>query len=167
MKYFFRFFAKTFNISIGKIFFVANIIICLVFFDWNNLFLYLNRIHETQCLPKRGGGIDFSVSGFYSSSVGEELIYLILMFFVYLFIVILLPLFFPSICLTEIMLASLKQTFSHWCPETFDLIYIPVFAVFNAFYWVSLGNLVEMAHSAYLKRKPMSRKFLSIFPDSD
>lgn len=165
MKYFFRFFTNLFNISIGKIFFVANIIICLVFFNWNKLFLYLDNINEMGCRPRGGGAIDFSVYGFYGSSASEEFIFSIIMIFVYLFIVILFILFSPSICLTEIMLGSLKQTFAHWCPETFDLIYTPIFFVFNSFYWIFLGDIIEMAHSAYLQRKPMSQKFLSIFPD--
>lgn len=161
---------QVFKISLAKIFFTSNYVICLVIFDWDKFFRYLNTPAKIDCHlppPHTGGTIDFSVYGMfaYNSGVGEDFIYPILMLFLFLFAIILFILIFPSIIITQITLEVLKNAFPLWCLETHNIIYIPILAVINSFYWVSLAYFIELAHAKYLQIKPPAKKPLSIFPD--
>ena len=147
---------QVFKISLAKIFFVANYVICLAIFDWNKFFRYLNTPAKVNCHlppPSRGDGIDIC----FSPSIIDPIIYFIG--------IILSILFLPSIVITEITLEMFKKTFPLWRLDTRDIIYIPIFAVINSFYWISLAYCIELAHAKYLQIKPPAKKPLSIFPD--
>lgn len=174
MKRFFQLFANFFQGSVGKILIIANFIICLVIFDWDKFFRYLETPAKINCHIKpisRGGTIDFSMSNSYglydygyNAGAVEILFYFIISTFILCFLVAFLIFTLPSISLTGITLEFLKLIFPLWCLETFDIFYIPIFAIINTFYWLFLGDMIEIAHSAYLKNKP-PKKILSIFSD--
>jgi hypothetical protein len=155
MKRFLQLLANLSQGLVGKLLVVANFIICLLAFDWHKFFRYLETPAKLNChLKLPGRAIDFCGFG------GLDLI-------LFFFAIIYLIFVYPSIAMTEIVLEMLKKINPLWCLETFDMLYIPIFAVFNTFYWFFLGDLIEMWHSAYLRRKPMYQKPLNIFPDSD
>lgn len=159
MKRFFQLFANFFQGSVGKILIIANFIICLVIFDWGKFFRYLETPAKINCHIKpisRGGSIDICTSGMFPS-IFEPLILLIGL--IYLIFV------YPSIAMTEIVLGGLKGLFPLLCLETFDIFYIPIFAVVNTFYWLFLGDMIEIAHSQYRKFYPLRKKYLGIFND--
>jgi hypothetical protein len=171
MKFIFQLFKNLFAGLVGKLLFGVNFIICLMIFDWHKLFRYLETPARINChLKSTGGAIDFSVYGLtgssYSFGVIENVFYLIIFVFYFFFVGIFFILVYPSMAMTEIVLGVLKGMFSLWCVETFDILYIPIFAIFNSIYWIFLGDMIEMSHSAYLRNKPI-QKPLSIFPDSD
>lgn len=159
---------RIFKVSLAKIFFVTNYIICAMIFDWDNFFKYLETPARINChlpSPSSGGHIDFSVYGFYNYSVVEEMFHVIFSIFLVCFTILFYILAFPSIAITEITLGMLKKTFSLWCLETYDIIYIPILAVINSFYWICLAHIIELAHAKYLELKPPAKKPLSVFPD--
>jgi len=151
---------QVFKISLAKIFFVANYVICLVIFDWDKFFRYLNTPARIDCHlppPHTGGGaIDFCVYGSPPTIFDPIILFATVIFLIFTF---------PSTIITEITLEMFKKTFPLWCLETHDIIYIPIFAVINSFYWTSLAYCIELAHAKYLQIKPPAKKPLSIFPD--
>lgn len=152
-------FRQIFKVSLAKIFFIANYVICAVIFDWDKFYKYLETPARINChlpLPKYGSGIDFCVYGS-NISVFEPFI----LFFGAIFCILTLP----SIIITENTLEMLKKAFPLWCLETHDIIYTPVFAVINSFYWICLAYIIELCHAKYLELKPPAKKPLSIFPD--
>ncbi len=159
MKRFFQLFANLSQGLVGKILIIANFIICLVIFDWKELFQYLETPAKLDChIKPYSRGLDICTSGMFPSLI-EPILFLLAAPF--------LILVYPSIAMTEIVLGVLKGMFPLWCIETFDIFYIPIFAVINTFYWLFLGDMIEMAHSEYLRRKSTTKKILSIFPDSE
>jgi len=159
MKRFFQLFANLFRGSVGKLLIIVNFVICLLIFDWPKFARYLETPARINChlKPYTGGAIDICVFGGYPSIFDPIIL---------LFGLIYLILVYPSIAMTEIILGVSKGLFPLSCLETFDLLYIPIFVLVNTFYWLFLGDLIEIAHSAYLQRKPVN-KFLTIFPDSN
>lgn len=167
MKLFFQILKNLFAGLVGKLLIVANFVICLFIFDWDKLFRYLETPAKINCHIKSGGSIDLCLYGFtrYSYSLIEEVIYFVISIFLLLLSAGFLILVYPSIAVTEIVLQILKAQFPLWCIETFDILYVPIFAVINSFYWLFLGDMIEIAHSAYLRNKKFP-KILSCFPDS-
>lgn len=156
MKFIFQLFKNLFAGLVGKLLFVVNFIICLMIFDWHKLFRYLEAPARINChIKPYSRSIDIC---FGSPSIFD--------FIILLFGIIFLILVYPSMAMTEIILGVLKGMFPLWCVETFDILYIPIFTLVNAIYWLFLGDMIEMAHSAYLRNKPI-QKPLSIFPITD
>lgn len=146
------------KVTLAKVFFVANYVICLMIFDWKEFFEYLEKPARISCYLKPYGGgksIDFSVFGA-PISIFDVVINLFEGAF-YL-------LSFPSTIITEMTLAMFKTSFPFWCYETFDLLYIPIFAVINSFYWVCLAYMIELGYSKYRQLYPPKNNYLSIFP---
>lgn len=153
MKRFLQLFENLFQGLVGKLFVIVNFVICLLFFDWHKFFRYLETPARFNChLKPNSPGIDICMYG------GIEPLIL-------LFGAIYLIFVYPSITVTEIIIEAGKTAFPLSCLETFDVIYIPIFSLVNAFYWLFLGDMIEMAHSAYLRNKRI-QKPLSCFPDS-
>lgn len=148
---------QVFKISLAKIFFVANYVICLAIFDWDKFFRYLNTPAKINCHIKEIGGSTIEFCCGRPPSIFDPII-----FFAEAIFFILTS---PSIAITEITLEMFKKTFPLWCLDTRDIIYIPIFAVINSFYWISLVYCIELAHAKYLQIKPPTKKPLSIFPD--
>jgi hypothetical protein len=157
MKFFFHLFANLFRVSLGKLLMAANFVICLLIFDWSGSFRYLDTPTQINCHIKPHVSIDFSICGG-SESISVAALGLIQ--FLYFCLT------FPSIVMTEDTLTLIRNHYPLWCYETFEFLYIPIFAVINTFYWLFLGDLIEMAHSAYLRNKP-SHQILSIFSNPD
>jgi hypothetical protein len=157
MKFFFQLFAKLLDGSLGILLIGANFIICLLAFDWSGFFSYLNAPARINCHLKPVSLIDFSICG-YSGSTIDAAVSLIQLLYAALTL--------PSILMTEYTLAVIKDFYPLWCYQTHELLFVPVFAVFNTFYWLFLGDLIEKAHSAYLLNKP-SHQILSVFPKTD
>lgn len=169
MKRFFQLFANLFAGLVGKLFVIANFVICLFIFDWGKFFRYLETPARINChIKPSGGSIDSCLYGFsgYSYGIIEGILYFVMSLFSLLLIGFFLILVYPSIAMTEIVLGSLKGLFPLWCVETFDIFYIPIYAVINSFYWLFLGDMIEKAHSAYLQNKKFP-KILSCFPNSE
>lgn len=146
-----------FKVSLAKIFFVANYVICAVIFDWDKFFKYLETPARINCHlppPSSGGHIDFCYGG---ASIFDLIIILVGAIFCILTL--------PSIIITETTLEILKKTFPLWCLETHNIISTPILAVINSFYWVCLAHIIELAHAKYLELKPPIKKPLSVFPD--
>jgi hypothetical protein len=168
MKRFFQFFANLFAGLVGKLLIVANFVICLFIFDWDKFIRYLETPVKINChIKQSGGSIDFCLYGFsgYGYGIIESIGYFIVSIFLLLFGAFFFILVYPSVAVTEIILQILKAQFPLWCIETQDILYVPIFAVVNSFYWLFLGDMIEMAHSAYLRNKKFP-KILSCFPDS-
>lgn len=155
MKLFFQILKNLFAGLLGKLLIAANFVICLFIFDWDKLIRYLETPARINChIKEYSRGID--ICGMYYSPVES----------VFLFIVTLIYLIFlPPILMTELVLRDLKTLCPLWCIETFDILYIPIFAAINSFYCLFLGDMIEMAHSAYLQNR-QPEKPLSCFPDS-
>jgi hypothetical protein len=158
MKLVFQLFANFFAGLLGKLLIVANFVICLFIFDWSKFFRYLETPARINCHIKPfSRGIDFCVYGLYYSPIES---------FFLLIATSISVLFLPSILVTELILGDLKKLYPLWCVETFDILYIPIFAGINSFYCLFLGDMIEKAHSAYLRNKPV-QKPLSIFSGFD
>lgn len=153
---------QIFKVSLAKVFFAANYVICAFVFDWFKFEKYLNTPAKIDChIEPRGGSIDFSVYGMYG---GEDFITLIFIIFLVLFFILFLIFTFPSIAITHITIEMLKTSFPFWCYETFEIVYIPIFAVINSFYWVCLAYIIELGYSKYRQLNPPKSKYLSVFP---
>jgi hypothetical protein len=158
MKRFFQVFKHLFAGLVGKLLFAANFVVCLFIFDWAKFFRYLEAPARIDCHIKTfSRGIDICTSSIFPSFIEPILLLLAAIFFI---------LVYPSIAVTEIVLEILKAQFPLWCVETHDILYVPVFAVVNSIYWLFLGDMIEIAHSAYLQNKQI-QKPLSCFPDSN
>ena len=156
MKRFFQLFANLFAGLVGKLFVIANFVICLFIFDWGKFLRYLETPARINCHIKlTGRGIDICGFGYYYSPI--ESAFLLITAFVSL-------IFLPPMLMTELILGDLKRLYPLWCLETFDTLYIPIFTIINSFYCLFLGDMIEKAHSAYLQNK-RDRKPLSILPD--
>lgn len=161
MKHSFQIFKSFFKSRLAWIFFVANLIVCVFVFDWSEFLSYLNKINETGCKPK---AISFSLyDNFGAYGAVDQLFTLILSAFYLLFILILLVLVGPSLALAACVTEILKTSFPHWCPETFELLFTPLFAAFNSFYWILLANILETAHSRHSQNKLPHKDTLSIY----
>ena len=156
MKRFFQLFENLFQGLVGKLFVIVNFIICLLFFDWHKLFRYLETPARFNCHLKPPSSVDICLTGIHAG-IFEPII----LFFGLLYLILL----YPSITVTEIIIEAGKTAFPLSCLETFDVIYIPIFSLVNAFYWLFLGDMIEMAHFTYLRNKQI-QKPLSCFPDS-
>ena len=157
MKFVFKLFADLFAGLVGKLMFAANFVICLFVFDWDKFFRYLETPARINCHIKPRSSVDICLTGIHSF-IFEPILYVFVAFFSLLV--------YPSIAVTEIVLDILKVQFPLWCIETFDILYVPIFAVINSIYWLFLGDMIEIAHSAYLRNKTV-QKPLSILPDKE
>lgn len=157
MKCFFQLFANLFWGLVGKLLIIANFVICLLIFDWEKFARYLETPARINCHFKPQSGMDICIFGGYPSMFDPIIL---------LFGLIYLILVYPSMAMTELILGVLKNVFPLSCLETFDLLYLPIFALVNTFYWLFLGDMIEIAHSVYLQRKSIDKP-LSIFPESD
>lgn len=168
MKRFLQVFKHLFAGLVGKLFLIANFVICLFVFDWSKFVRYLETPARIDCHIKPPSSIDFSIYGFTGNNYGviEGIIYFVLSVFSLLLLGLFLILVYPSIAVTEIILQILQAQFPLWCAETHGILYLPVFAVVNSFYWLFLGDMIEIAHSAYLQNKQVEKP-LSCFPDSN
>ena len=155
MERFFQLFAKLFQGLLGKLLFVANFIICLVIFDWGKFGRYLEAPARVNChIKPYSRGIDICFFG-RPLSIFEP----VFLFFEGLYNIFI----YPSMALTEIILVLLKETFPLWCIETFDILYLPVFALINSFYWLFLGDLIEILYSNYTPPKILRINPLGLF----
>mgnify|MGYP000937355097 CR=1 FL=1 len=146
-----------FKVSLAKIFFVANYVICAVIFDWDKFFKYLETPARINCHlppPSSGGHIEFCYGG---ASIFD----LINILFGVIFCILTLP----SIIITQTTLEMLKKTFPLWCLETYDIIYIPILAVINSFYWICLAHIIELSYSTYHENYSQRNKYIGIFRD--
>lgn len=168
MKLFFQILRNLFAGLLGKLLIVANFVICSFIFDWGKFIKYLETPARINCHIKPKSSIDFCLYGFSGYGYGaiESIGYFIVLIFLLFFYGLLAVLIFPSIILTELALDSLKTLFPLWCVETYDILYVPIFAVINSYYWLFLGDMIEKAHSAYLQNKKFP-KILSCFPKSE
>lgn len=147
MKHLFQIVTKLFQGLVGKLLIIANFIICLVIFDWGEFLQYLETPSRVNChIKPYSRGIDICTSGIFPSFIEPLLFFLAIIFFI---------LVYPSMAMTEIVLGVLKVVFPLWCIETSDIIYIPVFALINAFYWLFLGDMIEILHSSYTPPKKL------------
>jgi hypothetical protein len=53
-------------------------------------------------------------------------------------------LFLPAMVDAETVISLLKKAFPSLCPETFELLYMPIFGVFNSLHWFLLGFVIEI-----------------------
>lgn len=164
MKHAFQIFKSFFKCPLAKIFLVANLIVCVFIFDWSEFLLYLSKINETGCKPK---AVSFTLydnyGAFGASGMIMEVVALILTAVYLLIFLIFLLLVGPSLAFAACGVEILKMIFPHWCPETFELLFIPLFAVFNSFYWVFLANLFEFSHAQHSQNKSPDKNPLSIY----
>ena len=141
------FFTNLVKTIIGKVFFVLNYAICLFLFDWGKFSRYLNSPARVNCHFKPvSRGIDFCLYGASINPIEA------------IFELVIAVTTFPSMIITQAVINVLKTQNPLWCYETFDIIYLPIFAVVNSFYWLLLGYGIEVAHSAYLRNKPLYTK---------
>lgn len=145
-----------FKVSLAKVFFVSNFVICAFVFDWKEFFEYLEMPMRVNCHFKPYNGVDICISGGIISSILDPIYYFLVAIF--------LTLTLPSTIISERTLGMLKNTFPFWCYETFEIIYIPIFAVINAFYWICLAYMIELGYSKYRQLNPPKSKYLSVFP---
>jgi hypothetical protein len=137
MKNLFQFVSAVFKGKLARIFVVTNLLLLLIFTNWHEVSYYWSHINQIGCRPT-ASGIDFSSYGL-SGGSGEA--------FFYTFYAVL---FLPSVIDTETILSLLKGVFPAWCRETFDILYMPIFTVFNSFHWLLLGFMIEILHTKFL-----------------
>lgn len=171
MKRIFHIFKGLFKRPLPLIFLIVNWIGCAFLFDWKELSLYLGKINETGCKPKPAisFGIYDSVDRYSDHLFGNSnhvLANLLngILLTIHLLLTLLLSIFLlPTFLLTTCTLDILKDIFSHWCPETFELLEVPVFTVFNSIYWAFLANIFEYMRSRYSENNLPRKNPLSIY----
>lgn len=162
MKPIFNFFSGILNCKISRIFFVANMIGCIVAFDWSKCFAYFEKINEIGCQPKPHG-ISFGLYDNYGRRSELNEILLVMTFYLILAAIFLIFLA-PSTALCAIILGVMKSAFPALCDETFELIPIPIFMIVNGIYWILLGYFIESSYLKIIQNKPARKNPLSIFP---
>lgn len=145
-------FKKLFGNGLAYIFLVASLFIYAIILDWNKISKYVSRYQEADCEPVKSGVISFGIYDSYQPfdpfKFIEGLFYLLSL---------------PSVLVKEFFITELKSHYSHFCPETFDVIGIVYFLLVNSIYWMILGYFVELAHNYYSKTKTPSENSVSIF----
>ena len=159
MKSSFQLYNTPFKNNLARIFLPANLIICAVIFNWSEFFLYISKINEKGCKPIQvSAGPSFGLSD--SAAMYSDFEFIIagtlLMFAIF---------YLPSYILTLIIISAMKSDYPHWCIETFDLIFIPIFTIINLTYLIFLSYFIERVHDYYVKHKPVPKKPLSIYSE--
>lgn len=149
MKYFFQLFENLIAGKLGKILIISNFIICFVIFSCGES---LRIIKKTPAKLSTNGAIDFSISHHSSSPFDLFLVYFDLLYYIF---------FYPSLVATEKVINLLENSYPSWYWATIDTFFMPTFVLINAFYWLFLGDMIEILHSF----KPTPEKPLSILAD--
>lgn len=140
-------------------FLLVNLIIFAVIFDWSEFASFISN-DENSCRPVLSK-VSFGTNCYGGSSSGIELMLsAILIIFIAVF---LLVFFLPSYLLTAAAMVLIQSDYPHWCAETFDLISVPVFAVFNAIYWIFLSRFFELIYDYHCENRTVQKNPLSIF----
>lgn len=139
-------------------FLLANLIVFAVIFDWSEFASFISNA-ENSCRPVLSK-LSFGTNCYGGSGSGVELMLTaVLGIIIGIFLLIF---FLPSYLLTAAALAAIKVDYPHWCPETFELISVPVFAVFNAIYWIFLSRFFKLLHDYHCEHKTVQENPLSI-----
>lgn len=152
MKLLSRICPNIFKSRLAQIFLIANLCICGFASDWGKVFSYFDKPDEKNCQPM-SESIEFSACTFGKPPPTPAEI---LMGFFQL-------ISSPTVVGTQISVADLKRIHPDWCAETFEVLEIILFVIFNSFYWFTLGCYIEFF---YVKRQikfPHDEKTLSIF----
>lgn len=145
-------------------FLALSFLACAYIQDWEKVFSYVERINAKNCKP-----IAQTISfGFYDMSgayLGTGFFPLDILFII--FAIILLGLFAPPVLVTALVMNDLKVKYAGWCPETFDVIEIFTFVLFNSFHWMFLGYFVEIARNSYKRSATLRENPLGIYSEFD
>lgn len=143
--------------TLAKIFLPANLIVSAVIFNWSEFFAYLSKISESGCKPIPAK-LSFGMYDLASSSSDFELLLagaLVIFSIFYL----------PSTLATFVVVGAMKSDYPHWCIETFELIFIPIFCVINFVYLIFLSHTIGRIYDYYCENKSVPKNPLSIYPD--
>ncbi len=148
MKYLFQLFENLVAGSLGKILLISNFIVCFVIFSCGQSL----RIIEKSSSQISSGAISFCSYNYSLSPFDLILIYLNVLYYIF---------FYPSITITEQIINLVESFYPSWYWASINIFFMPIFTLINAFYWLFLGDMIELLYSF----KPKPQKPLSILAD--
>ena len=146
--------------TLAKILLPVNLIVSAMIFNWSEFLAYLSKVNQSGCKPiliSPGSKISF---GIYDSASRNSDLEFILGASLVIFSIF----YLPSYLATFLVVGAMKSDYPHWCIETFDLIFIPIFCVINFMYLIFLSHLIKRIHDYYCQHKSEPEKPLSIYP---
>lgn len=156
MNIFFRSCSEIFTSRLACVFLLANLFICSFALDWKKVFDYVDKINEPDCEPKivfsSPGNISFSADCFGRNQTTSDEILIGVFNFIS----------FPSLIGTEIFVEDLKKNHPDWCAETFEVVELFVFAIFNSLYFFLFGTFIEQFYEKYYTKALTKEKYLNL-----
>ena len=156
MNVFFRSFSEIFKSKLAYVFLLTNLCLCGFALNWKKVFDYVDKIHEPNCKPKivfsNPTDIRFAADCYRENQTTSDEI--LIGFFNLIS--------FPSIIGTDIFIEDFKKIHPDWCRETFEVLKIFVFAIFNSFYLFLLGIFIEQFYEKYHATAAAKEKYLNL-----
>ena len=145
--------------TLSKVFLAVNFIAFAVIFEWSEFFVYLSKISEQGCKPVPPISLKLSF-GVYD--IGSDT------FVEYILAgaaIVFLIFYLPSYLAATIIVGAMKSDYPHWCAETFDLIFVPIFCFINGVYLIFLSYLMEIIYDYHCRHKSPPENPLNIYPN--
>lgn len=148
MKRIFQFVENLFSGTLGKVLVISNFIVCYIIFSFGKSLRIIEKTTtENQNFISKPS-IDFNIYHQTSSIFDPILGFFDVLYYIF---------FYPSIVFSEKIVGIIENLFPHWHWNIFDTFYMIIFTLINTFYWLFLGDTIEILYSFKLEpKKPLS-----------